>query len=75
MSIQSDYTKPKVFTKNWMMSLPEETANLLKYVSAWEKKTMTQMVRARIDDLLADWKERNPEKYELWRQQYENSRD
>ena len=75
MSKQSDYTKPKSFTRHCIFTLPEDTAALLKYVAAWEKQTMTQMIRRHIDDFLSQWRQENPGKYEVWRQHHENSRD
>ena len=40
-----------------------------------KKETMSKLVIRQINTLLKDWKEANPAKYELWRQQYEDCRD
>lgn len=74
MSRGSDYTKDKPSRKH-MLTLPENTAALLKYVAAWEKETMSKIVIRQINALLRDWKQANPAKYELWRQQYEDCGD
>jgi hypothetical protein len=74
MSRGSDYTNDKP-TRKHMLTLPENTAALLKYVAAWEKETMSKIVIRQINALLRDWKQANPEKYELWRQTHENCRD
>lgn len=74
MSRESNYTNDRP-TRKHMLTLPENTVALLKYVAAWEKEPMSKIVIRQINALLKDWKQANPEKYELWRQTHENCRD
>lgn len=75
MSRTSDYTKVKEPTRQLVFYVPLSSIALLKYAGAWEKKTMTQMMTKTLNEFLEKWKEENPAKYELWRQQHEDCGD
>ena len=73
MSRRSDYVKEP--SRPLVFNVPQKTADYMKYIAAWEKKTMTEVLTARINEFIQEWKELNPAKADLWRQQYEDCRD